>query len=149
MHLAVFVSLKKANIRLGPEVNLETLDQLTNMQLTKRIGVSQINGIYDPLGLMAPLTILYKFILQKIACLSMGWDYVSVSEGEIEQDLRKILVEMMLLNVPDIKFHQAVVPANIRLEFELLGFWDGGKLASAAVIYARYQLEESKGKPTH
>ena len=43
MHLAVNVSLKKANVRLGPEINLETLDQLTSMPLTKRIGISQIN----------------------------------------------------------------------------------------------------------
>ena len=57
MHLAVNVSLKKANVRLGPEINLETLNQLRSMPLTKRIGISQINRIYDPLGLLAPLTI--------------------------------------------------------------------------------------------
>ena len=63
MHLAVNVSLKETNVRLGPEVNLETLGQLSNMPLSKRIGISQINAIYDPLGLLAPLTIRYRLTL--------------------------------------------------------------------------------------
>ena len=49
--------LKKDNVRLGSMINLETLDQLTNMPLTKWIGISLINAIYDPLCLLAPLTI--------------------------------------------------------------------------------------------
>ena len=97
MHLAVNMSLKKANFS----------DQLTSMPQTKRIGVSQIISIYNPLGLMAPLTICYKLVLQKITDLSMGWD--DVLKGEIEKDLRKILVEMV--NVTDIEFPRAVVPA--------------------------------------
>ena len=72
MHLAVNLSLKKANIRLGPEITLDDLSQLSEIPLTKRIGISQINTIYDPLGLLAPLTIRYKLTLQKIAGLSLG-----------------------------------------------------------------------------
>ena len=41
MHLAVNVSLKKANVRLGPEINLDNLDQLSDISLTKRIGISK------------------------------------------------------------------------------------------------------------
>ena len=59
----------------------------------------------------------------------MGWD--DMIEGEVEQDLQKILVEMV--NVQDIKFPRAVVQANVKPEFELLGFWDREKSASASV----------------
>ena len=72
MHLAVNLSHKKANIRLGPEITLDDLSQLSEIPLTKRIGISQINTIYDPLGLLAPLMIRYKLTLQKIASLSLG-----------------------------------------------------------------------------
>ena len=41
-------------------------------------------------------------------------------EGEIEQDLRKILVEMVI--TPDIEFPCTVVPADVEPEFQLLEF---------------------------
>ena len=81
MHLAVNLSLKKANIRLGPEITTSDLHQLSEIPLTKRIAVSQNNAIYDPLGLLAPLTIRYKLTLQKLTSLSLGWD--EVLQGEI------------------------------------------------------------------
>ena len=113
--------------------------------MTKRIGVSQINAIYDPLGLLAPLTIRYKLTLQKIASLSLDWD--EVLEGEIDRELRKILTEMVVTH--DIKFPRAVVSVDTETEFELLGFWDGGKPASAAVIYVRHKLEKPYQDQTH
>ena len=145
MHLAVNMSLKKANVRLGPELTESELHYIALIPLSKRIAVSQVNAIYDPLGLLAPLTIRYKLTLQKITSLSLGWD--EVLQGEIDAELRKILTEMV--TTPDIKFHRAVVPANARDDFELLGFWDGGKPASAAVIYTRHELEEPRGQETH
>ena len=65
----------------------------------------------------------------------MGWD--DVLEGEIEQDLRKIQVV-----TPDIKFSRAAIQVDAEAEFELLGFWDGCKPASAAFIYVRQKLKE-------
>ena len=50
---------------------------------------------------------------------------------------------------PDIKFPRAVVPVNVEAEYELLGFWDGGKPASAAVIYVRHKLVQPNGEETH
>ena len=113
--------------------------------MNKRIRISQINTIYNPLGLLAPLTIRYKLTLQKMAGLSLGWD--EVLQGEIVHELRRILTEMVV--TPDIKFPRAVVPVDAEAEFELLGFWDGGKPASAAVIYVRHKLEQPNGEETH
>ena len=62
-------------------------------------------------------------------------------------ELRRILVKMV--TTPDIKFPRAVLPNDARVEFELLGFWDGGKPASAAVIYVRHELEEPQGPVTN
>ena len=73
----------------------------------------------------------------------MGWD--DVLEGEIEQDLRKILVEMVV--TPDIEFPRAVIPVDVEAKFELLGFCDGGKPGSSAII--RHKLEEPYDEQTH
>ncbi len=48
MHLGVNLSLKKANVRLGPEIGSDT------MEMTRRIGLSQVNSIYDPLAYSYP-----------------------------------------------------------------------------------------------
>ena len=128
-----------------PEITTSDLHQIAVIPLTKRIAVSQINTIYDPLGLLAPLTILFKLTLQKMTSLNLGWD--EVLQGEIDIELRRILAEMV--TTPDIKFTRAIVPVDARDEFKLLGFWDGGKPASAAVIYIRHELEKPRGQQPH
>ena len=50
---------------------------------------------------------------------------------------------------PDIKFHRAVVPVDVEAEYKLLGFWDGGNPASAALIYIRHKLAQPNGEKTH
>ena len=100
MHLAVNLSLKKANDRLGPKITLDDLNQLEEIPLTKRIGIYQFNAIYDPLGHLAPLTIRFKLTLQSMTGLSLGWN--KVLQGEVDHDLRRILSEMV--TTPDIKF---------------------------------------------
>ena len=76
MHLAVNMSLKKANVRPGLELTPRELNSISQIPLTKRIAVSQVNAIYDPLGLLSPLTIRYKLTLQKLTSLNLGWDEV-------------------------------------------------------------------------
>ena len=76
MHLAVNMSHKKANVRLGPKLTPGELHHIAVIPLIKRIAVSQINAIYDPIGLLAPLTIRFKLTLQKMTSLSLGWDEV-------------------------------------------------------------------------
>ena len=108
MHLAVNMSLKKANVRLGPEITMSDLHLLDETPLTKRIAVSQVNAIYHPLGLLAPFTIRYKLTLQKLTSLSLGWD--EVLHGEINTELRRILAEMV--TTPDVEFPRAVLPVD-------------------------------------
>ena len=144
-HLAVNMSHKKAKDRLGPKITEGDLEQIAKIPLTKRIAVSQVNAIYDPLGLLAPLTIHYKLTLKKMSHLSLGWD--EVLEGEVDTELRRMLTEMV--TTPDIKFPRAVLSVDARVEFELLGFWDDGKPASAAMVYARHELEKPRGPETH
>ena len=132
MYLAVNLSHKKANVRRGPKITLDDLSQLSEIPLTKRIRISQINTIYDPLGLLAPLTIHLNLTLQKMTSLSLGWD--KVLQGEINHDLRRILTEMVVS--PDIKFPRAVVPVDVEAEFELLGETIVERQAGVYVIQA-------------
>ena len=122
MHLPINLSLKKANIRLGPKITMSDLHQLAEITLTKRIAVSQINAIYDPLGLLAPLTIRYKLTLQKMTSLNLGWD--EVLQGEINLELRKMLAEM--ITTPDIQVPKSSCPRQCQRQLQasrVLGRW--------------------------
>ena len=57
MHMGVNLSAKKQKVRLGEEITLDTMDVIDNVLLTRRVMVSQIYSLYDPLGLLSPITI--------------------------------------------------------------------------------------------
>ena len=59
-----------------------------------------------------------------------------VSSGETKAVLREIV------ETRDVSFHRSVVPAGAQEEPMLVGFWDGGKPASAACLYMRYKTED-------
>ena len=63
MHMGVNLSAKKQKVRLGEEVTLDTLGDIDDVLLTRRVMVSQIYSLYDPLGLLLPITIKYKSFL--------------------------------------------------------------------------------------
>lgn len=57
MHIGVNLSLKQANVRLGTELNADTMHLLDLIEMTKRLKVSQVNSTYNPLDLLTPITI--------------------------------------------------------------------------------------------
>ena len=42
--------------------------------VTKRMILSVVNGIYDPLGSLTPLIIKAKVLLKKLWCCKLDWD---------------------------------------------------------------------------
>jgi hypothetical protein len=66
--------LKRRKVRIAPYLTeCEILNSIPEV-LTKRIILSQVNGIYDPLGLESPFIIRAKMILRKLSTLSLDWD---------------------------------------------------------------------------
>ena len=66
-HMGINLSQKKGKIRLGPELCLETIGEINDTEMTRRMLVSQFYAIHDPMGMMCPLTIKYKLLLQKLS----------------------------------------------------------------------------------
>ena len=64
---------------LGNKWNIQT-DELTydvtirEKKVTKRGILSNVNGVFDPLGLIAPFVLLGKQLLQELTRLKLGWD---------------------------------------------------------------------------
>ena len=135
MHMGVNLSAKKQKVRLGEEVTLDTLGDIDDVLLTWRVMVSQIYSLYDPLGLLSPITIKYKLLLQQIVLSGIEWD--ELLPPDMQKTAKSVLQE--IVETRDISFHHFVVPAGAQGEPQLVGFWDGGKPASAACLYVRYR----------
>ena len=99
-HLGVNIMPKNGKLRVGPELNLESIDQLDDLKMTQRLVVSQVYAVYDPLGLRTPIMVKFKILLQKLVSLTAGLD--DELEVELAQESRAMLKEM--IRAQDVEF---------------------------------------------
>ena len=67
-------SHKKRGQRTEPDLRREDVPAFLPDILTKRIVLQQVMGMYDPLGLLSPFTILAKILLRETWILKLDWD---------------------------------------------------------------------------
>ena len=68
---------RRKKIRTGPDLDINQILSEIPTALTKRMVLSQVNGIYDPLGLATPFNAKAKIFLQKLCGTNMknlDWD---------------------------------------------------------------------------
>ena len=94
MKLEVNLSMKVWKIRQGQAGTPVTMDLLEETTLTRRIMLLQVYAIYNPLGLLSPITIKYKLVLQRMVIKKLAWD--EDLSPELERLSRAILREMIL-----------------------------------------------------
>ena len=105
---------------------------------TKREYLSICMSVFDPLGLLAPLTLRAKVLMQEIWRSGIGWDApLRAQEYTGWLTWFKLLQETQTLRVP-----RCISPVNTRYtSVELHAFCDASLTAYAAVIYIRFALE--------
>lgn len=100
--------------------------------ITKRHMLSGIAQIYDPLGLLSPVTILAKIMIQGLWSLHISWDDTvpqEVSDNWVY--FRNQLLKLNSLNIPrHVTLHK---PESVQLH----GFCDSSQSAFGACIYLR------------
>ena len=139
LSMDVNLSQKKQGIRSGESLNPRDEELIKDAVLTRRVLMSQIHGIYDPLGLLSPITIKFKLVLQKMVEAKMDWD--EPLEGDLRKEAETALIEMIRSST--ISFPRCVLGEQyVEQGWMLMGFWDGGKAASACCLYARTPLKE-------
>ncbi|XP_022836674.1 uncharacterized protein LOC111364045, partial [Spodoptera litura] len=100
--------------------------------LSKRIIISDIARLFDPLGWIAPSIILAKILIQKLWLAGVGWDdHVPEKLKEEWITYRKDLENLSKVYVP-----RWLGTSNSSV-IELHGFSDASKAAYAAVVYTR------------
>ncbi len=108
-------------------------EKLTCTKFTRRNVLSLISKIFDPLGLLAPVTVTGKIIVQDIWKEEIGWD------TQVSQNLHSKIQGYLksLANLNEVAFKRLYVENYMRCKRQLLGFCDASEQAYAAVVYLR------------
>ncbi|XP_078049863.1 uncharacterized protein LOC144476616 [Augochlora pura] len=101
-------------------------------RITKRFISSEIAKIYDPLGLLGPVIIIAKMILQELWTLKLDWD--ESLPMSIHTKWNQYYAELPLLN--NIVFSRKTI-VHTASNIELHGFCDASERAYGACVYIR------------
>ena len=100
--------------------------------ITKRMVVSSISKLFDPLGWLAPVMITAKVIIQKMWLAKLQW------EDTLQKDLKNEFLEwynsLIVLNTLKIP---RWIGYTTDAKYEIFGFADASKLAYAACVYLK------------
>lgn len=99
---------------------------------TKRHILSQVARIYDPLGFLAPISLLLKYLIQCLWKLKVDWD-----EPPPENILNlwsRFVSELPLLAA--VKIPRVVIPPKVP-DIQLHAFYDASQRGYSVVVYVR------------
>lgn len=104
----------------------------TSNPVTKRTILSTISKIFDPLGLVGPITIRVKVLLQKLWQMKTDWD--ECVPKDVFLAWKEFESELVILNM--ISLPRQVITPNYHI-IQLHGFCDASIQAYGACIYVR------------
>lgn len=118
------------------EAESDTLNYSINLsingEITKRSILAAVSKIYDPLGLISPITIRAKLIMQHLWQFHRNWDETLPDNiGESWQQFRTELIALNNLKIP------RQVTAKKVTDIQLHGFCDASERGYGACIYIR------------
>lgn len=99
---------------------------------TKRNVLSAVARLFDPLGFLAPVTLLIKLIIKKLWSLNLGWD--DIANYEMSTLWKTVQLQLELLNEFEIPRH---INVDTKSSVMLVGFCDACLDSYGAVVYLR------------
>lgn len=117
------------------EINHTAIGQ----NITKRIILGEIAKIFDPLGLLGPITTRAKIIMQKLWTININWDESLPQDIYYEwQNYRE-----SLHNINELEIERNINPQNQGNQIDIHGFCDASEKAYGACVYA-YCLNDNQ-----
>ncbi|XP_060864299.1 uncharacterized protein LOC132940586 [Metopolophium dirhodum] len=105
------------------------------VKYSKRAILSEIARIYDPLGLLSPVTTDLKRLMKYLWLVAVGWDEPIPEEvATVWNEYHQELPVLATLKIPHLVTHTCA-------SYELHGFSDSSEAAYAAVVYIRETSE--------
>ncbi|XP_068507449.1 uncharacterized protein [Syngnathus scovelli] len=148
LHVMVRVNFSKRRrkMRLGQDLHLEQVRAQTPDPLTRRELLSQVSGLYDPIGLTTPVkqkrAILVRRAFQeakpKSRTIKDTWDLPL--SGKLREDAICLFEEYAQLR--KVKFYRALTPAGMLDKPDAITFSDGSEHGYGAVLYLRWAYNQ-------
>lgn len=113
-----------------------------NLQPTKRNVVSLVGCIYDPLGFLAPITIRYKILFQKLCKSKLGWDD-NLTEGLLGE-WKTLIADLKEATPVSVPRSYCCRVEESPMMYTLCGFCDASVRAHAALVIESENLTEVK-----
>ena len=139
-------SKKHHNVRLDSNIKEHEFPYKFPKVLTKRLILSQIASLYDPIGLLSPFTLQAKLLMRELIIEQRS--YVNVPEKKIwdlavsNQLYNKWkLYFYKMFKISDLTFERCVKPEFAVGKPSLILFSDGSKNCYGACAYIRWKLE--------
>lgn len=137
----LFINLSESGAVLGitwnPKIDCFSLkinlpEEAMSRDVTKRVMLSEIARTFDPLGLISPVSILGKILIQRLWIEGLHWD------DPIPDPLRTeyVCYRNNLRSLHSFKVNRFINLKNSSTQ--IVGFSDASAKAMAAVIYARW-----------
>ncbi|XP_015111016.1 uncharacterized protein LOC107037141 [Diachasma alloeum] len=135
------------HLQIGDSTTLKTLGVLwnssadtitytakvsSNEAVTKRIVLSETAKICDPLGLLSPVVIVAKIIVQKLWTLKIGWD--TPLPSDIQEEWLQFYGQLQDISM--VTFPRFALQEKSK-EIQLHGFSDASQDAYGACVYLR------------
>lgn len=105
----------------------------TTPKWTKRVVLSNISKLFDPLGWLSPCIILAKIFMQKLWLLQLGWD----DELPPEVIDQWLTIQKQFMTTCSVKVPRWIVYSKEVVHVSLQGFSDASEKACAGVVYIR------------
>jgi hypothetical protein len=107
-------------------------------KITKRVILSLVQKIFDPMGFLSPALLPPKLMIQRAWAKEVGWD--QVLDEEAHRDFQQWGKEVEILE--QIRLPRKVTGNHKLNEVQLHTFTDGSQSAFAAAVFLRIQDED-------
>lgn len=128
------MTMKALGIKWNPstdEIEFE-IQPMQSKRVTKRIALAEISKIYDPSGLLGPVTFKFKAFMKTVHLLKGTWDEPLPEIETLEwNQLAETFIQLQNIRVP----RQITLQAFNQIQMH--GFSDASDLGYGAAIYIR------------
>lgn len=109
------------------------ISKFTTSRISKRTILSDISQIFDPLGLIGPVIVIAKLLMQRLWQLNLDWDESTPTDVHTAWfEYKKQIQTLNILSIP-----RWVISDENPVSRQIHGFCDASELAYGACIYMR------------
>lgn len=112
--------------------NTENVYEKSTATMTKRVILSEISKLFDPIGWLAPVIIKAKIMMQLLWKEALDWD--DIVPHRVRNKWEKLKMELLELQQLKIPRHHQYVSSDIVAVY-MVGFSDASQQAYSACVY--------------